>query len=442
MRKPMHESGVADKVRVGVFVGHFIPAYRSGGPIRSLAAITADRDSGVSYAVFTRDRDAGDRQPFALARPRELVEVRGRRAMYVDIERPVAYLRALYRFGRYGHDVYYFNSLWNRPFTLVPLALIYLGLIARRPVLLAPRGELLSGALGRKSRRKRVGLLLMRSLLTRLGVTLHCTSAAEVDGARRLLPGVPVELIPDAFDADESTAAESPSEAAPVTGLRVCYFSRIHPHKNLAGAISALGEVPDPVHLRVIGPVIDDGYHQHCRALAAGLPAHIRVEFVGSIPHEETAAALSWGHVLLLPTKGENFGHAIREGMAAGLCPVLRRDAVDRRGAPCRRGRPAVVGHARFREAPLGAGTHVRAGTPRAASQGARRLPVVGRQPGPQPAADGRTLRAPDRQGAHGPGRGGRSRRRRAVGEGERLAGLVLRDLTPVVEGTFQAPTR
>ncbi|SCG51334.1 Glycosyltransferase involved in cell wall bisynthesis [Micromonospora siamensis] len=319
----MYRSGRPDSVRVGVFVGHFIPAYRSGGPIRSLSAITAARTSGVTYTVFTRDRDAGDPQPFSVARPGHLVEFQGRRVMYVDITRPLAYLRALRRFVRPGYDIYYFNSLWNRPFTMVPLLLICLGVLARRPVLLAPRGELLAGALGPKAWRKRAGLRVMQLLLARVEAAIHCTSAEEVDSARRFLPARRIELVQDAFDPDERFDVEPPRDPEPAGPLRVCFFSRVHPHKNLAGALAALALMTEPVHLRVIGPAADEAYHRHCQDLAARLPGHIRVEFLGAVPHEQAAAALVWGHVFLLPTKGENFGHAIREAMAAGLCPVI-----------------------------------------------------------------------------------------------------------------------
>ncbi|MFE9691793.1 glycosyltransferase [Micromonospora sp. NPDC005806] len=305
-------------------MGYFVPAYRAGGPIRSVSAITAARDSDITYTVFTRDRDAGDAEPFPVARSGEIVEFRRRHVMYVDLSRRLAYLRAMRRFMRLGHDVYYFNSLWNREFTMVPLTLMCLGLVARRPVLLAPRGELLSGALGLKTRRKRVGLLVLRLLLARLGATIHCTSTDEMDSIRRWLPGRPVELVSVAFEPEECLVAKQSGEtAAPSGALRVCYFSRIGPKKNLAGTIAAVGRVAEPVHLRVIGPVSDRAYYHHCQELAARLPRHVRVEFVGSVRHEDVAEALSWAHVFFLPTSGENFGHAIREAMAAGLCPVI-----------------------------------------------------------------------------------------------------------------------
>lgn len=312
------------EVRVGVFVGYFVPAYRAGGPIRSVSAITAARDSDITYTVFTCDRDAGDAEPFPVARSGEVVEFRRRHVMYVDISRRLAYLRAMRRFVRLGHDVYYFNSLWNREFTLVPLTLMCLGLVGRRPVLLAPRGELLSGALALKTRRKRVGLLALRFLLARLGATIHCTSTDEMDSIRRWLPGRPVELVSVAFEPEECVDAKQPGEtAAPSGALRVCFFSRIGPKKNLAGAIAAVGRVAEPVHLRVIGPVSDQAYYHHCQELVARLPRHVRVEFVGPVRHEDVAEALSWAQVFFLPTGGENFGHAIREAMAAGLCPVI-----------------------------------------------------------------------------------------------------------------------
>ncbi|MBY8874823.1 glycosyltransferase [Micromonospora sp. PLK6-60] len=312
-----------DGVRVGVFVGHFLPAYRAGGPVRSLSAITAPRDSGVTYVAFTRDRDYGDSAPFAGARAGEVVRFHERNVMYVDIARPAAYLRALRRFTRIDHDVYYFNSAWNRPFTLVPLALISLGVIARRPVLLAPRGELMRGALDFKGWRKRAGLLVLRVLLARVGATIHCTSEEEAASVRKHLPGRPIELVADAFEAEDRLPAPQPDAPTPSDTLRVCFFSRIDRKKNLTGVLAAMAQVTEPVHLRVIGPASDQAYEQRCRDMAAKLPGHIRVEFMGPVPHEQAADALSWAHVFFFPTKAENFGHVVREAMAAGLCPVI-----------------------------------------------------------------------------------------------------------------------
>jgi glycosyltransferase involved in cell wall biosynthesis len=43
------------------------------------------------------------------------------------------------------------------------------------------------------------------------------------------------------------------------------------------------------------------------------------------LPHREIKHHLEWADLFVLPTKGENFGHAIFEAMAVG-CPVLISD--------------------------------------------------------------------------------------------------------------------
>ena len=57
----------------------------------------------------------------------------------------------------------------------------------------------------------------------------------------------------------------------------------------------------------------------------ASLPAHIRVDHPGEIPNEQLPAITARHHIFVLPTRGENFGHAIFEALLLGK-PALISD--------------------------------------------------------------------------------------------------------------------
>jgi glycosyltransferase involved in cell wall biosynthesis len=66
-------------------------------------------------------------------------------------------------------------------------------------------------------------------------------------------------------------------------------------------------------------------YKNECDALVKNLPKNISVAFHGSISPDLIPSVLQKAHFLFLPTRGENFGHAILESLLAG-CPVIISD--------------------------------------------------------------------------------------------------------------------
>jgi glycosyltransferase involved in cell wall biosynthesis len=81
----------------------------------------------------------------------------------------------------------------------------------------------------------------------------------------------------------------------------------------------------------IYGPLADPGYWESCRRLAEALPRNIHVRYRGMVPHERVPAVLADYHAFFLPTRGENFGHAILEALTAG-CPVIVSDRTPWRG--------------------------------------------------------------------------------------------------------------
>ena len=95
--------------------------------------------------------------------------------------------------------------------------------------------------------------------------------------------------------------------------------------KNLDYALSLLARVSVPCRFDIFGPLEDAATWQRCLALIDTLPPHIEARHAGLLSQNEVFAAMARYDLLLLPTLGENFGHAILEALAAGT-PVLISD--------------------------------------------------------------------------------------------------------------------
>ncbi|MBK9677725.1 MAG: glycosyltransferase [Saprospiraceae bacterium] len=63
----------------------------------------------------------------------------------------------------------------------------------------------------------------------------------------------------------------------------------------------------------------------YANCLVESLPANIAVTFLGGLPHDVINDILAKHHLFILPTLGENYGHAIIEALSVGR-PVLISD--------------------------------------------------------------------------------------------------------------------
>ncbi len=76
----------------------------------------------------------------------------------------------------------------------------------------------------------------------------------------------------------------------------------------------------------IFGPIQEADYWQACqRIIAKGLPENVRVTYKGEIANAVVPATLAGYDLFFLPTRGENFGHAIFDALEAGV-PALISD--------------------------------------------------------------------------------------------------------------------
>jgi glycosyltransferase involved in cell wall biosynthesis len=198
-------------------------------------------------------------------------------------------------------------------------------------VVLAPRGEYSPGALSLKPWRKHIYLAAARATGLLRGLLWQATSEDERSRIQAVAGAAPaqVHIAPNLPSASlQQAAAGTPSCATAADDggpLRLVFLSRISPMKNLDHLLALLRQVRSPLVLSLHGPIGDVAYWQQCQALAAALPAHVRMQYLGDVPPDQVAEVFGQHALFVFPTRGENFGHVILESLSAGT-PVIVSD--------------------------------------------------------------------------------------------------------------------
>ena len=310
--------------KILLFADWYEPGYKAGGPIQScknLARIL--RDKHAVY-IFTSDRDLGDEQPYRSIRFDEWIEKEDR--IYVWYASP-AFLNNRNvgdLIDELQPDIVYFNSMYSWPFTLLPLRVLVKKKFRGR-IILAPRGMLHKGALQKKFLKKYLFLKLFRYLGWHKKVIFHATDDQEQQDIYRFF-GSNARIIV-AKDTPYFPALAWRTVEKKAGWLDCVFISRIHPKKNLHFLLERLAEINPTIQLRfdIYGTEDDRVYADSCKSLAARLKPNIQVQFRGPLAYELVPETVQRYHLFVLPTLGENFGHAIFEALSAGR-PVLISD--------------------------------------------------------------------------------------------------------------------
>jgi glycosyltransferase involved in cell wall biosynthesis len=305
-------------VNVVIFCGFYLPGFKGGGPIKTIANLVATTSDGIDYYLITKDRDLGNRTPYHGITSNTWSSHRDAQVFYCSptvsglVKGWLQVLR-----GRY--DIVYLNSFFSPYFSFIPLLLAKL---RGHRVVLGPRGEFSSGALALKAKKKEKFIKFFKLLQLHKGVVFQASTEFEKIDIYRVL-GSDV----DVFVAEDIGRLELP-EAMPLKTadkLKLVFISRVSPKKNLLYALESLKDVTVPVSYDIYGPLEDAVYWQQCLDVISELPANVEVSHKGELTPDQVVATLSQYDMFFMPTQGENYGHVIAEALCAGL-PVLISD--------------------------------------------------------------------------------------------------------------------
>lgn len=306
------------------------PGYKAGGPIQSCRNFVAAMHESYQISVLTSDRDIGDKAAYPGIQTNQWINREpGVSVFYASAETLNKNLLADLIESR-KPDFIYLNSMYSYRFTILPVLLLWRKRIQAQ-MILAPRGMLQQGAMKFKSQKKRLFIRLMNSLGIPHKIHFHATDAQEKKDIFKQFPGAGEVMVVPNFSGSLPDAAAY-IEKIPYK-LRCVYISRIIQKKNILFFLKLLNMLSEHIDLEftIYGEVEDEKYWNQAQKVMHFLPKNIAVIYRGPLPHEQVISGLESNHVFVLPSKGENFGHAIFEAFSAGR-PALISDKTPWRG--------------------------------------------------------------------------------------------------------------
>jgi glycosyltransferase involved in cell wall biosynthesis len=302
----------------------FAPGYKAGGPIQSCVNFAREMADEYQIFVLTSDRDLGDTQGYEGIEADKWLDF-GTNIKVCYLSPTKLNFSALKQWlCAEKFDFWYINSLYSVHFTIQPLLIHRSNKSINSRLVFAPRGALKESALSIKKYKKLPFIYLLKLLGFHKLVHFQATDTQEqVDIEHYFGKQNKITIIPNF----PKIIRKSPTSIAKEQGkLQLVYVSRVHKIKNLDFFLQSLrNQTQVTIDLHIYGSIEQPQYWNDCQTTIQKLPKNITVQYQGELPNHRVCPTIAQSHLFILPTHGENFGHAIWEAFLVGR-PVLISD--------------------------------------------------------------------------------------------------------------------
>jgi glycosyltransferase involved in cell wall biosynthesis len=311
-----------DRKRIFLVYDHFYPAYKAGGPVQSLVNMVRALHTQYDFYVLCKPHEMNETVLLPGIKVNTWMPWEDGKAnvYYRNYKTGQQHeLQQLYSFVK--PDVIFINGLFSLHFNIRPLqyAVAYIKQHKHCKLILSARGMLHPGALSQKPFKKKIFLAFFKLAGWHKQVHWHATDAQEQEYIQQEF-GTSMNI---------STAGNFPNMLPVTSGpfkkeeeLIMGTVALISPMKNHLAVLHALTQVSSTVIWHIYGPVKDDAYWKECEQTIAQLPPTVKIQYHGELPPSELATAMKQIQLFIMPSKSENFGHALLEALSAGK-PVI-----------------------------------------------------------------------------------------------------------------------
>lgn len=302
--------------RVLIVTPGYYPAKTYGGPVVSIKNLTDALGDEIEFYILTSNHELKQKEAMP-GLPNGFVQKGKAKVRYISDEEMESkvYERIL---DEIEPDCVYINAIYH---SLLSPPMIKLARKKGIRCAIAVRGGLNPNAINISKYKKLSYLKYMKFILGE-NVCFHSTAREETKAIKRYFGEsneiVEVSNYPRCIDGDTEQYRVRKKE----NQIRIIYFSRIHPIKNLDFAIEVIGNTKVDCFFDIYGPIEDQDYWTHCLDLIKNLPPNVNAQYCGYLSNAELGQKLGKYDLFILPTSSENFGHAIAEALSE-KCNVL-----------------------------------------------------------------------------------------------------------------------
>jgi glycosyltransferase involved in cell wall biosynthesis len=303
-----------------VFVDWFLPGYKAGGPIRSVANLTEQLSAEFDFFIVTSNTDYSESKPYPEIKPDCWTDFAdGIRIFYFS--KSFLKIRNIKKLIKNtDFDSVYINGIYSFYFSILPQILFRK---SKQKIITASRGMLSEQAFSAKNFKKKMFIAATRIFSLYKNTIFHSTDSkeeAELNSLKLKCKGI--ETVPNLTRKLKQKEFRIGDKQIGI--LKMVSIARISPEKNTLFALEILGEFQyfGTIEFDIFGSVYNENYWAECQKVIRKLPQNIKVNYKGNIESSKVEETFSQYHLAFMPSVGENFGHSIIESLSAG-CPVL-----------------------------------------------------------------------------------------------------------------------
>jgi glycosyltransferase involved in cell wall biosynthesis len=307
-------------VKILLIYDHFLPAWKAGGPIRSLEQLIRNLYDSFDFSVLCSAYEYDEKEILKNIKVDHWITWENNTKIFYKSKQTSNRKYFIDRYEEVAPDIIYINGLFSYHYNIIPLlaAKNYTKKNPNVKIILSPRGMLHPGALSQKTLKKRVYLGFMkRTQLHRL-IHWHATDEQEATYIKKQFGDVNISIAGNF----PKLSALLPSPPKQPNSLIMGTLALISPMKNHLQILKSLKDTTSNIIWHIYGPVKDQQYWNECLHLINSLPENIKVVYHGAVEPARVHELFEQIHLYIQPSKSENFGHAILEALSAGK-PVI-----------------------------------------------------------------------------------------------------------------------
>ncbi len=312
--------------KIIIVYDYFEPAFKAGGIIKSLKGIVHILKDLYQFTIITSAFDLKENKILNGIKTNCWVTNENYKIKYLS-SGIITYFILLKDLIKFKNENIYFNGIYSFKFFIFPLFVLQL-LRKKTGIIIAPRGMIQEGALEIKKNKKKIFLFFLKKLPIIKTATWHATDPQEKLDIYNMF-GITSHIVFEKIIFARDTPLVNISNLLPPQKIKnsanFTTVSLITQKKNHLQFLKLLlkSEPNWIINYTIYGPIKDQDYWNECKSIINILPDNVKVHYKGFILPTKLEEAFFESHFFVLPTLGENFGHAILESLSHGRPVIL-----------------------------------------------------------------------------------------------------------------------